>query len=293
MKKIAALEAGGTKMVCAIVTENGEIIDKKIIKTTTAHETLNEITEYFREQMKIHEICGLGVGTFGPVELHKESLEYGNILKTPKAGWQGVKLLTTLKEKLGIPVLIDTDVNCSCLGETTFGKYKNHKNVVYITIGTGIGAGLLVEGKLVHGALHPETGHMLLGRNKEDNHKSVCPFHDNCFEGLASGPAIESRCGKRGEYVEESDSVWETEAYYIAQALCNIIMTVSPEKIILGGGVMHKSFLYDMIRNNVLKLVNGYLSIKELENMEDYIVAPSLDDNQGILGAASLIIREL
>ena len=285
----AALEAGGTKMVCAIVAEDGEVVDKKTIPTTTVEETLNAITDYFRGQMSIHEIKALGIGTFGPVELHKESDEYGNILNTPKAGWKGAKLLTTLKENLGIPVFIDTDVNCSCLGETTFGKYSNCKNLVYITIGTGIGAGFLVEGNLVHGALHPETGHMLLSREREDSFKSVCPYHDNCFEGLASGPAIELRCGKKAEFVEESSPVWEREAFYIAQALVNIIMTTSPEKIILGGGVMHKKFLYPMIRRNVIKLVGGYLNIKELENIDNYIVEPSLGEEQGILGATALI----
>lgn len=283
-----ALEAGGTKMVMAVGDENGRILEQKTIPTTTPEETMPQIIEYFKEKIKEKGIVALGVGAFGPVDVIKGSPTYGHILNTPKHAWKHYNLAGTLEKELGIPVGLDTDVNGSCLGEMTYGCAKGMDTVVYITIGTGIGAGIAVSGKLLHGILHPEAGHALISKNSHDPGKSVCPYHDSCFEGLASGPSIEARWGKKAVELVDKTIVWELESEYIAKGLVNMILTLSPQKIILGGGVMHQEQLFPMIRSKVSALLNDYYTTKELESMESYIVPASLQDDQGIMGAVRL-----
>ena len=283
-----ALEAGGTKMVMAIGDENGRILEQRSIPTTTPEETMPQIIEYFKERLTEDGIKALGVGAFGPVDVVKGSPTYGHILNTPKLAWKGYDLAGTLEKALGIPVGLDTDVNGSCLGEMTYGCAKGLDTVVYITIGTGIGAGIAVNGKLLHGMLHPEAGHILIAKNSHDPGRSVCPYHDSCFEGLASGPSIEARWGKKAVELVDNKVVWELESDYIAKGLVNMILTLSPQKIILGGGVMHQEQLFPMIRSKVTTLLNDYYTTKELMDMENYIVPASLKDNQGIMGAVRL-----
>lgn len=285
-KLYGALEAGGTKMVCAIGYADGTIIDQVSIPTTTPDETIPKIVDYFRDK----GIYSLGVGSFGPVDVNSASDSYGTILDTPKLAWQHYPLRKVLMDQLNIPVNVDTDVNGSVLGEMTYGCARGLDNVAYLTIGTGIGAGIAVDGKLVHGMGHPEFGHILLNRLANDNYKGKCPYHSNCFEGLASGPAIEERWGQKAFNLSENDEVWELEADYIAQGLMALVMSVSPRKIILGGGVMHQMQLFPLIRKKLSEKINGYVKSKELEDMDNYVVPASLDDNQGILGALRLAI---
>ena len=285
---VGALEAGGTKMVMAVGDETGTILEQKTIPTSTPEETMPQIVEFFKEKIKERGIVALGVGAFGPVDVVKGSSTYGYILNTPKLAWKNYNLVGTLEKELCIPVGVDTDVNGSCLGEMTYGCAKGLDTVVYITIGTGIGAGIAVGGKLLHGMMHPEAGHMLIAKNSHDPGKSVCPYHDSCFEGLASGPSIEARWGKKAVELVDKSIVWELESEYIAKGLMNMILTVSPQKIILGGGVMHQEQLFPMIRSKVISMLNGYYTTKELENMDNYIVPASLQDNQGIMGAIKL-----
>lgn len=282
--RLGALEGGGTKMVCAVGDENGTVFEQVSIPTGDPDETCQKITDYFKDK----NIEALGIATFGPVDLNKESKTYGYIQATPKLRWKGFDILSTLKDALNVPAEIDTDVNGSCLGEVTYGAAKGLHNVVYITIGTGIGAGLFINDKLVHGALHPEMGHMLIQKKNGDENGCICPFHDNCFEGLASGPSIEKRWGRKAVELKDNSEVWELEADYIAKALCNLIMTVCPERIILGGGVMHQMQLFPLIRKRTLEYINGYVDIKELHDIDNYIVPASLNDNQGIMGALKL-----
>lgn len=286
---VGSLETGGTKMVCAVVTLSGKVMEQVSIPTREPEETLKEVISYFQDK----EIEALGIATFGPVDLNKNSETYGHILKTPKPGWSGFDLLGTLQEALKIPMEIDTDVNGSCIGEVTFGSAKGLSNVAYITIGTGIGAGLYVNGDLVHGAMHPEMGHMLLEREPGDLVKSFCPFHENCFEGLAAGPSIKMRYGKEGKDLYEVKEVWELEAAYIAKACVNLMMTLSPERIILGGGVMHQEEMFPLIREKAVELIQGYLDFPLMKNMEQYIVPASLKDDQGILGCVCLARKAL
>lgn len=284
VKKYGALEAGGTKMVCAIGLSDGTILDQVSIPTTTPEETIDRIADYFRDK----EIVSLGVATFGPVDVKKDSPTYGYILNTPKLAWQNFDLLSALQEKIPVPMVIDTDVNGSCLGEMTFGCAKGLDSVIYITIGTGVGVGIAINGQLLHGMLHPEAGHILLSKHPDDHYAGKCPFHPNCMEGLCAGPAIEERFGDKAFNLSERQDVWELEAYYIAQALVNFICTLSPRKIILGGGVMHQEQLFPLIRKKTKELLNGYIETAELNDIEHYIVPASLHDDQGIMGAVQL-----
>lgn len=281
---IGALEAGGTKMVCAIGDEKGNILDRISLPTQKPEETIPKIIDYFRD----YDIKALGIGCFGPIDLKKESKTYGYITTTPKLDWRNYDIVGAFKETLQVPIGFDTDVNASALGEATWGITQGMENSIYITIGTGIGTGIIVGGKLLHGMLHPEAGHILLNRHKEDPYEGKCPYHKSCFEGLASGPAIEMRWGEKAYELTLRQDVWEMEAYYIAQAIVNYILILSPQRIVLGGGVMHQEHLMPLIRTQVKNLLSGYLDTEELNEVEQYIVLASLNDNQGILGAIKL-----
>ncbi|MBS6954827.1 MAG: ROK family protein [Enterocloster asparagiformis] len=281
---IGALEAGGTKMVCALGNENGEILEQVSIPTTAPEETVEKIVGYFKDK----DIKALGVAAFGPVDVKPQSPTYGMILDTPKLAWRHFDFLGALKKELDVPMGLDTDVNGSCLGEMTYGCAKGLDSVIYITIGTGVGVGVSVGGKLLHGMLHPEGGHILLGRHPEDPEGGVCPCHRNCLEGFASGPSIERRWGKKAVELVDRPEVWELESYYIAQALVNYIMILSPQKIIMGGGVMHQEQLFPMIRAKVKEMIGGYLNTPELADLDSYIVPASLHDDQGIMGCIKL-----
>lgn len=281
---LGALEAGGTKMVCAVGDDTGKIIEQKSIPTKTPEDTIPPMIDYFRGK----GIAALGIATFGPVDVIKASPTYGCILNTPKLPWQNCDIVKPFEEALGVPVGLDTDVNGSCLGEVTYGAAKGLNSVLYLTIGTGVGAGVFVNGKLLHGMLHPEAGHILLNISPKDPGGSVCPFHKNCLEGLASGPSIEKRWGAKAFELKDREEVWELESDYLAQALYDMMLTISPQRIILGGGVMHQEHLFPLIRRKVLELNNGYLQTRELRDIDHYIVPASLHDDQGIMGAIRL-----
>ncbi len=284
-----ALEAGGTKMVCAIGNEQGEILKRASIPTETPDITMPKLAEFFLGQ----GIAALGIGCFGPIDLNRESKTYGCITTTPKLAWKDYDICGYFRQQLGVPVGFDTDVNGSMLGEATWGCAKGLDSAIYITVGTGIGVGIMADGKLLHGMLHPEGGHMLMPVRPDDPYEGKCPYHKTCLEGLASGPAIEARWGFPARELADRDEVWDLEAYYLAHALTTYIMILSPQKIILGGGVMHQTQLMERIRKYVKTMVNGYLVTRELEDLDSYIVLPSLNDDQGILGALKLGMDEL
>lgn len=283
-----ALEAGGTKMVVAIGDENGRILEQKSIPTTTPAETMPLIEEYFKDK----DIKALGVACFGPINLNRDSSTYGYITSTPKTAWKDYNIVGELKDKLGIPIGFDTDVNGSLLGEITWGCAKGMTDAIYLTIGTGIGGGVMTNGKLLHGMLHPELGHIRLGKLPADKGECICPYHEDCFEGLASGPSIEKRWGKKAVELAENNEVWELEADYIGMALSNFCMTLSPSKIILGGGVMHQKQLFPLIRAAFAKYNAGYIKTEILQDLDNYIVPASLNDDQGIMGAIKLAMDE-
>ena len=287
--RLGALEAGGTKMVCAVGNEKGEIFDRISIPTETPEKTIPAIIKYFRE----NTIEALGIGCFGPIDLDSASETYGYITSTPKLAWADYNIVGAFGDALGCPIGFDTDVNGSVLGEVTFGQAKGKKCVVYVTIGTGVGAGIYIDGRLLHGMLHPEAGHVLIQKRDTDSFAGKCPYHKSCLEGLAAGPAIEARWGKKAVLLQDDAQVWDLEAYYIAQALANYILTLSPDMIILGGGVMHQEQLFPLIRGYVKELLNGYIRTKELAQPESYIVPASLKDNQGIMGCLELARRSM
>ena len=282
--RIGALEAGGTKMVCAVGDEAGNIFERTQIPTADPESTLAALSDWFRAQ----QVEALGIGCFGPIDLRRTSKTYGYITTTPKPGWAQCDMVGTFRRALAVPVGFDTDVNASVLGEVTFGQARGLQTVLYLTVGTGIGLGVWVNGQLHHGILHPEGGHVLLPLHPQEHWRCRCPYHANCLEGLACGPAIEERWGKRAEELTDRAQVWEMEAFYLAQALVDYICTFAPEKIILGGGVMKQRQLFPLIRRETARLLNGYLAAEELRNLEQYIVPESLGGDQGILGCLRL-----
>ena len=286
---IGALEVGGTKMVCAIGDENGIIKEQISIPTVSPEKTFPEIKEYFNDK----NIEAIGIGCFGQIDLNRDSKTYGYITETPKIPWRNCDIVGEFKRSFNIPVGFDTDVNASLLGEHTYGMAKDCDTAIYITVGTGIGLGVMANGKLLHGMLHPEAGHLQVIKHKDDTYEGHCPYHVTCIEGMACGPAIEARWGKKGAELSKDSKVWEIEAYYLAQAIYGYILTVSPKLIILGGGVMKQEILFDLIRKEVKKLDNSYLKTKEMENLDTYIVPASLNDNQGILGCIKLGLNAL
>ena len=280
------LEAGGTKMVLSIGNEENELTEQTSIPTGTPEETIPKMAAWFRER----KIRALGIGTFGPVDLNPNSSTYGWITKTPKPGWGMTPLLPALREALQIPVKIDTDVNAAALAEWQLGAAKGLNSCLYITVGTGIGAGLVVEGKLVHGLMHPEMGHMLLRPGSKDQTPvGFCPYHAGCAEGLASGPALEKRWGMKAALLPPEHEAWELEAGYLAQLCANAILAISPEKIILGGGVMQQKHLFPLIREKTKTLLGGYIcSDQILNHISSYITEPGLGTRSGALGALLL-----
>jgi fructokinase len=294
MRKLyGGIEAGGTKFVCVVAGGPGEIADEIRYQTSMPQETLGRAVQFFQPFVASGQIRAIGVGAFGPLDLNPESPTYGQITATPKPGWSHTDVLGTLESALEIRIALDTDVNVAALGEYRWGASKGCDPSLYLTIGTGIGGGYIKDGRSLVGMLHPEMGHLRIPHNREaDPFPGICPFHEDCFEGLASGPAIEKRLGLSGARIPENDPFWNIEADYIASALMNYILTLSPKKIILGGGVMQREFLFSRVRWRVRELLNGYVSSRSLlENIDDYIVKPGLGNQSGSLGAIALAMR--
>lgn len=285
MTLFGAIEAGGTKFVCAVGNAQGEIKERVSIPTTTPAETMPEVINFFKQ----HEVSAIGIGSFGPIDVDKKSPTYGNITTTPKLAWKDYPLLKTIQEAFSVPTGFHTDVNIAALGEAVLGAAKGLNNCLYITIGTGVGAGAYINGDFLEGLTHPEMGHLLVRRHPEDTYKGKCPYHGDCLEGLAAGPAIEERWGTKAINLSDNEKVWEIEGYYIAQALMQYILILSPQKIILGGGVMNQSHVLEHVYRNLKELLNGYVAYNELaEGISDYIVKPGLGDHAGITGGLLL-----
>ncbi|MFH1477519.1 MAG: ROK family protein [Verrucomicrobiota bacterium] len=283
---IGAIEAGGTKFVLGIGNESGEILERLTIPTESPRVTMAKAANFFK---RFPAVEALGVGCFGPIDPQLNSPTYGYITTTPKTAWAHYNIVGELIKSLNVPVAFDTDVNGAILGELTWGAAKGLTSAVYITVGTGIGGGGIVEGRMVHGLLHPEMGHIAVKRYERDGYKGKCPYHRDCLEGMASGPAIEERWGRKCYELTAVNEVWAMEAFYLAQALVNIILIISPERIIMGGGVMKQTQLFPLIRCEVQKQLNGYIQKEQfLAGMDKYIVAPMLGDDAGLCGALAL-----
>lgn len=292
-KLYGGIEAGGTKFVCVVASGPDHIVDEIRFPTTTPVETLGRAIQFFQPFVAQGQIHAIGVGAFGPLDLNRESPSYGSITATPKPGWSNTDVLGTLQRALQVHVAFDMDVNTAALGEYLWGASKGYDHSLYVTIGTGIGGGYIVNGKPLIGLLNLEMGHVRIPHNRQlDPFPGSCPFHGDCFEGLASGPAIEKRLGLRGAVVPEEDAFWDLETEYIALALMNYIVTLSPTKIVLGGGVMQREFLFRKVRRRVRELLNGYVASKSiLENINTYILPPGLGNQSGSLGAIALAMQ--
>jgi len=285
------IEGGGTKFVCVIGRGPDDVVAEARIPTTTPQATLSETVEFFRsESARAGSLAAIGVGCFGPVDLHEDSPTWGFITTTPKPGWERTDVAGRLKRDLGVPVAFDTDVNAAALGEARWGAARGLDSFVYLTVGTGIGGGGLLGGRPMHGLVHPEMGHMLLPRDRAaDPFPGMCPFHGDCLEGLASGPALLARWGQPAEDLPEDHPAWPLEAHYLALAVVNFVCTLSPQRIILGGGVMDQRHLFPLIRREVVALLNGYLRAAEiLDAIDSYIVPPGLGNRSGRLGALAM-----
>jgi len=286
------MEGGGTKFVCAVGSGPDHIIDETRFPTTSPAETIARAIDFFKK----YPVAGIGIASFGPVDLNPASATYGHITATPKPGWSQTDVLGRFQKAFTIPLVFETDVNAAAYGEYAWiPQNQRLDSLVYFTIGTGIGAGILLDGQLVHGLTHPEAGHMRLPHDrKRDPFPGECPFHGDCFEGLANGPAIALRWHKPGETLPEDHPAWDLEATYIALALVNVICNLSPERIVLGGGVMQQKRLFPLIRQKVRDNLNGYIASPVFaDGMEDYIVPPGLGKRSGILGAMAMAKKKV
>jgi fructokinase len=288
-----AVEGGGTKFVCAIGDEAGRLLVEERFPTAHPSTTLPYLVSWLQGQVRERgPLAAIGVGSFGPVELRRESPQYGSILKTPKPDWSGTDLLGSLSRVFDCPIGFDTDVNGAALAEHRWGGARDVVDLVYVTVGTGIGGGVVVAGRPVHGLLHPEIGHIHPRRHALDmNFQGVCPFHGDCLEGLASGPAIRARSGASLEHLDAAHPQWEIEADYLAQLCAQLTLTLSPGRLLLGGGVMQQTRLLPLIRRRLQHWLAGYVDRPELAaGIDAYVVAPRLGAQAGVMGALALAI---
>lgn len=279
---LGAIEAGGTKFVCAVSDEQMNIVDTIKFPTATPTETLQKIYAFFVK----YPVTAIGVGSFGPIGIDPQNANYGYILNTPKLAWKQFDLLGALKTKLSVPLYWTTDVNIAAYGELMAGAAKGCTDLVYLTVGTGIGAGVIAKRQFYYGVAHTEIGHTLLQKQVTDDFSGSCPYHhDQCAEGLAAGPAIEQRCQRKAESIAPTDPVWQLEADYLAQLCHNITLMFAPEKIVFGGGVMHQRQLFPLIRERLATKINQYVTLPPLN---EYIVPVGLGDQAGIVGGLYL-----
>lgn len=291
MSLYGGIEAGGTKFVCAVGTAPEDVREEIRFPTTSPEACIRQSIAFFEAMRTAHgPLAGIGIASFGPLDPNPASPTYGYITTTPKPGWAHTDLAGPVGRALGVPVGFDTDVNGAALGEFCWGAAQGLDTFVYMTIGTGIGGGAIVNGRLVHGLIHPEMGHVLPPHDRrEDPFEGVCPYHGDCLEGLASGPAIERRWKEKAERLPEDHPAWDLEARYLAHGIVPQIYILSPQRIILGGGVMEQRHLFPKVRQYVRQILKGYIqSSTILEDMDRYIVPPALGNRAGVLGAIAL-----
>jgi fructokinase len=284
---MGGVEAGGTKFVCAVGGPALELYERTSFPTTSPDETLERAIEFFRSYGD--RLTALGVGSFGPVDPDPGSPTFGTITTTPKEGWRHTDVAGRLHRALDVPIGFDTDTNAAALGEHVLGSAVGLDTFLYLTVGTGVGGGALVDGRRLHGLLHPEMGHVAVPRADGDTFEGACPYHGDCLEGMISGPALERRTGRSPQELPPDHGVWTYATHYLAAALVSFICVLSPQRLILGGGVMHQSHLFPRIRRRVQEVLNGYLQCPEiLEAVDAYIVPPGLGDDAGVVGALAL-----
>ena len=278
MPCVGGIEAGGTKFVCAVGSRPDDL-DIGEVPTTTPEETIKRTVEFFKIR---RHIGAIGIGSFGPIDPNPASPTFGYITATPKLAWRNFNFAGAIREELGVEVAFDTDVNAAALGEFRWGAAQGLDNFLYLTVGTGVGGGGMVNGRLMHGRTHPEMGHIRIPHDREDDpFAGSCPYHGDCLEGLACAPAIRARWGQAGESLPDDHKAWNLEAQYLALGIASWICTLSPQRIVLGGGVLGRRKLYPMVQEKVAELLNGYVEAPE-------IVPPMLGSRAGVVGAIAL-----
>jgi len=288
---VGGIEAGGTKFVCALGRPPENIRAEARFPTTTPEETLARAITFFRKATADHGApVALGIASFGPLDRCPDSPDWGRITSTPKPGWQGTDVTGPLADALGCPIAFETDVTGAALGEGTYGAARGLRDFVYVTVGTGIGGGIVAGGRPVHGLIHPELGHIRPARRLEgDDFAGICPAHGDCLEGLASGAALATRWGRPAEALAEDHPAWMFEADYLAQMCATLTFTLSVERIILGGGVMTQAHLFERVRGITAELLGGYLRHERLaSSLDNYIVPPALGGRAGVVGALAM-----
>lgn len=286
MNRFGAIEAGGTKFVCGAGTGPGDL-ETIQFPTTAPEATIGSAIDFLRARGPLEAI---GIASFGPIDLHPESPTFGHITSTPKEGWRNVDLAGPIRRALEVPVAFDTDVNGAALGESRWGAAQGLTDFLYLTVGTGIGGGGMVHGRLLHGLTHPEMGHIRVPHDwSRDPYRGGCPYHGDCLEGLASGPAMEARWQLSARDLPPDHPAWTLEARYLALGLANWVCTLSPQRIVLGGGVMQQAQLFPMIRQELGHILGGYIQAPEILNHRDtFVVPPQLGSRAGVLGALAM-----
>ncbi len=289
---LGGVEAGGTKFLCLVAERDGEILAQERFATREPAETMADVLAFFgraRSQGIAPE--AIGIGTFGPVEL-RPGAGYGRIMPTPKPGWEGADLVGPLRDEFGVPVALDTDVNAAALGEARWGAARGLHTFVYMTVGTGIGAGALVAGLPIHGLVHPEMGHVSVPREPDDDFAGLCPFHGDCFEGMASGSAMAARWGRRAEEMDDLTRARavDLEARYLAAGVRNMVYTLAPERIVIGGGVVNMPGLLPALRARLGDLLGGYPGLAE-HAADEFVTVAGLGQQAGPRG--TLVLAEM
>ena len=301
---IAGIEGGGTKFIWGIGTVGKDGVPPQIetqgrVDTRDPDGTLAEVAAQVEHAAAGRTLAAIGLACFGPLELDARRPAFGRMLETPKPGWSGAPLVEPLRRRLGAPVALDTDVNGAALAEWRWGAARDCDPAIYLTVGTGIGGGAIVSGRPLHGLLHPEMGHIPVPRlewpdGTPDDFPGVCRFHGACFEGLASGPALAARLGAPADTVPPDHPIWELAAAYMAQALATYALVLSPQRIVLGGGVMHRTHLYRLVRTTLPRVLANYVPRAELDaGLEHFVVPPHLGDSAGLVGAFALAAQAL
>jgi fructokinase len=294
MPLYAGIEGGGTKFVVAVGTGPQDVRAETRFPTgDNPQETIGRALAFIRAQTQREPLAAVGIASFGPIDPDPASPTFGYVTSTPKPGWAHTDFGGTVRRALGVPVGFDTDVNVAALGEWRWGAAQGLDSCVYVTVGTGIGGGALVNGQLVHGLMHPEMGHIRVPHDRvADPYAGFCSYHGDCWEGLACGPALEARWGQRAEMLPPDHPAWELEAHYLALGLANLILPLSPQRIVVGGGVMEQAHLLPLVRAKVQTLLAGYVHMPAiLEHIDQYIVRPGLGNRSGVLGAIALAER--
>lgn len=284
---VGGFEAGGTHYKCVLGTAQGEILHSASFATAGPEATIAQALAFFAAHKG--RLQALGIAHFGPIDIDRRSPGYGRILATPKPGWAGVDVLGRYRAALAVPVAFQSDVNAAAIGEGALGAAQGLRNFVYVTIGTGIGAGVVVDGRLLHEERHPEIGHMRIGRDAAaDPYPGCCPFHGDCLEGLASGPALQGRWQVPAEALAAEHPAWGLQAHYLATMCMNLALSYAPQRIVLGGGVMQQPLMAGRIRARYLELMQGYMAPFTADALEQFICASPMQGQAATRGALIL-----